>query len=296
MIPPNDGDQATPEKETTGDGGEMRMREEESSSEKLVTPIANALARWGPNHAGAKRLASMYSREKRLQEVLSIIIASSLFAVVTAILFSKIHLVGLHRLVLAAGLGILAADFISGFVHWGADTWGTVDTFVGRNFIRPFREHHVDPTAITRHDFIEVNGDNFFVCIPKLLHVVYQHMVCSQEEIEDLLPYHWFWLLLGVYSATTNQIHKWSHSYFNLPPAALFLQRWHIILPRQHHKVHHISPHACCYCITTGWLNPVLDAIDFWRHAEWAVTKMTGWKPRDDDLKWATTMVDLNED
>lgn len=62
MIPPNDGDQATPEKETTGDGGEMRMREEESSSEKLVTPIANALARWGPNHAGAKRLASMYSR------------------------------------------------------------------------------------------------------------------------------------------------------------------------------------------------------------------------------------------
>ena len=47
-------------------------------------------------------------------------------------------------------LAYLAADFLSGFVHFLADNFGSYNTpILGPNFIQPFREHHVDPSYVT---------------------------------------------------------------------------------------------------------------------------------------------------
>jgi len=49
------------------------------------------------------------------------------------------------------------------------------------------------------------------------------------------------------------------------PAAARILQRAGLILTPEHHNLHHTSPFASHYCITTGWRNLPLDRLKiFW--------------------------------
>src|SRR4029079_2689598 len=47
-----------------------------------------------------------------------------------------------------------AADLLSGVVHFLADNFGSPETpLLGKAFVMPFRDHHIDPKGILRHPF-----------------------------------------------------------------------------------------------------------------------------------------------
>ncbi|XP_063002245.1 plasmanylethanolamine desaturase 1 isoform X2 [Elgaria multicarinata webbii] len=268
-----------------GGGGEAAGAEA-AASDAQEEP-EDACRRWGAQHAGARELADLYSPGKRLQEWISVILCFSLMSFNFYNLLFCLRLEHAFSIIVGIFAGVVTADFVSGLVHWGADTWGSVDLpIVGKAFIRPFREHHIDPTAITRHDFIETNGDNCMLAVVPLAIMAYK-LVSLSPALHQTCPWECYVFALAVFATLTNQIHKWSHTYFGLPRWVTFLQDCHIILPRKHHRIHHVSPHETYFCITTGWLNYPLEKIGFWRFLENIIQGLTGEKPRADDMKWA---------
>lgn len=266
------------------------MCEEDPNGNSLSRAAqSETVPRWGAQHAGAKELAAGYTRGKRIQEALCLGAAVCMILVNGIYLAVRFNPDNWAGIVLGAVAGILTADFMSGLVHWGADTWGSVEIPVlGKAFLRPFREHHIDPTAITRHDFIETNGDNFAVCLPVLVYMAARLVTSDTATIQADFSWFAYLYLLIIFVSLTNQFHKWSHTYFGLPWYITMLQDAHLILPRRHHRIHHVSPHETYFCITTGWLNYPMEKVGFWPFLECWIERLTGAKPRSDDMKWAS--------
>ena len=173
--------------------------------------------------------------------------------------------------------GALAADGLTGLVHWACDTWGDERTRVlGPGLIRSFREHHRDPRAMLRHDWIEVNREPGVAAMLALLLI---SLPASQHALAGHAAAHAFIVALILYGAAANQLHRWAHA--DSPPRLVrHLQRSGLILSPARHAVHHQAPYASAYCISTGWLNPTLDAIGFWRRLERAITRLAGIRAR----------------
>jgi ubiquitin-conjugating enzyme E2 variant len=214
---------------------------------------------------------SPYGRGHRALEIAAIAFAfGSLGWIAYRVVGAADSLAHLLGIALAAASGYVFSDFLSGFVHWAGDTVGDESTPIfGPNFVRPFRFHHVDPEDITRHDFVETNGNNCIVAAPVLLLVLL------------LLPHHtgalFYTFLVVAFTAlfvfATNQFHKWAHTK-NPAPWIRLLQRANLILSPEHHVVHHTSPRDKYYCITVGWMNPLLDKIHFFRFIEKVFTRI----------------------
>ena len=157
------------------------------------------------------------------------------------------------------------------------------------------REHHIDPLAFTRTRFLLAWGDVCIVFGSPLGIPVYALLTFTPEEIQKWYLFLLFVAVIAVLTTSTNQIHKWSHLRAGVPRWARLLQKCHLILPSDHHHIHHYPPHLVKYCITNGLANYPLDYIDFWNKMEWVIEKLTGAKPRQDDMRWSKKFYQFSQ-
>ena len=145
------------------------------------------------------------------------------------------------------------SDLLSGIVHFLLDNFGSPETpVIGQKFVKPFRDHHVDPMEMTRGDFIAVNADNVFVCLPVLIPVFFFLDIGEHPYIGVFLV----GLVAGV--IMTNQLHKWAHMP-QVPRLVAAAQSKGLVLSKEHHSVHHSGGYDSNYCITWGYLDVVLN-------------------------------------
>lgn len=175
--------------------------------------------------------------------------------------------------------GVLLADLVSGLVHWGADTWGSVSMpIIGRRLLHPFRVHHVNPDDFLRRQFLDTNGDLAAIVGP----ILAATLLIGTETVAQVALKSLLCSFCGI-GLLTNQIHQWAHMPCP-PPLVRLFQDYGLILGREAHARHHLTPFDVNYCITTGWCNRPLAALRFFRRLERTLTWLTSLQPRYDEI------------
>jgi ubiquitin-conjugating enzyme E2 variant len=215
------------------------------------------------------------SRTHRIMEIGSVVVASALLLWMAVRVARGIDTIGHAFGVLTAVLiGYLLADLSSGIVHWMGDTLGDEKAgWFGPAFSQPFREHHVDPRAISHHGFIETNGNTCIVALPPLI-AAHAWMPAHAGVLFYLAA---FVASLALFGIATNQCHKWAHSE-RVPRGIAWLQRCRLIIDPDRHNRHHVPPHRDNYCVLSGWMNGFADRLRLFRAVEHLIRRTRpGW-------------------
>jgi len=178
-------------------------------------------------------------------------------------------------------IGYFTADFASGVVHWGMDTWFN-DRMFGRA-VAIAREHHTHPQNILGYSFLEHStlgsAPSAAFIGPAALATVWFPVSVATYSLMIV------WLITSTCLFFGTSFHNLAHQ----PPKSpllRFAQKLRLVITPQHHWVHHREDQIARYCAINGWANYVCDPLQVWRGLEWLVHALTGAEPRRDDLEW----------
>ena len=163
---------------------------------------------------------------------------------------------------------VLVADFVSGVVHWLEDAYARKDTpIIGKWIGEANIEHHSKPRAFISRGWWASSWDLALAGV----------LVVSGAWWMKLLSWH-VWIFAFV-SANANQVHKWAHRAPHENGRLItWLQKSKLVQTQRHHAKHHSGEKNSHYCSVTNFLNPILEALGFWKKIERFNEKIFGLK------------------
>lgn len=162
-------------------------------------------------------------------------------------------------------LALLVTDFLAGIIHWGMDSYGSRETPLIGGEIAGNRKHHLEPKSFTKNTWWQ----NAKSTLPIIL------LLAGLFYWVDFL--NTFTIALLVIGWNSNEIHKWAHQgKKERAVIGTILQKLHLVQSPREHQKHHSGFKDSHYCPVSPFVNPVLEAINFWRGLEWIVLNILG--------------------
>lgn len=156
----------------------------------------------------------------------------------------------------------IAADFISGLIHWAEDRYFRAEwPIIGKYVAIPNMIHHENSQAFLAGSYWT---RNWTTIVPAAVAMALRLALPGLNNL---------WLAF-LFLTQANEVHAWSHMTGKVNPVIHALQETGVLQSPRHHADHHRSPNMVRYCVLSNWLNPVLDSVRFWDLLEAGLRKM----------------------
>ncbi len=151
-------------------------------------------------------------------------------------------------------LAYIITDFVNGIAHMYMDNNTRYASIVGP-FISSFHLHHSNPKYTKQHPvkvYFYASGIKFWLLGYLLALYGLQKLFTIEYGVNV------FFVSVGILSSIAEVSHYWCHMSTN--KTILILQKYRILLSKQHHKHHHCADNTH-YAFLNGITDPILNVI-----------------------------------
>lgn len=158
----------------------------------------------------------------------------------------------------------IAADFITGIIHWWEDTYGNPNwPLLGKYVVEPNLVHHKQPNKLLEGSYWNRINTSFIAA-------------AAIGAILWLLGLRFWQIYVCLLFCTQgNEVHAMSHRPDRITSKFTeWMQKSGLFQNKRSHRWHHKAPYETNFCIMTDYVNPIVNKLDLWKKLEWIMLKL----------------------